>query len=78
MAGQPVFLIQIVDVERHQVVRIPGGGQLERNLIQEVVKRTVSRGVGYFRSEEHVSKAITEAITEVVRELKMGTLEVVK
>lgn len=68
----PRFLLQIVDAETGVVARFPAGkrGQLERPLIDACTAAIVANGVGYFKSEAQVRKAITDGLTQVFTELK--------
>lgn len=73
--GEPVFLLQIVD-RQGSVVRLPGGGVLERDLIDACTRAIVARGVGVLRTEAHVRQAITDGITDTIRALKRETAAV--
>ena len=74
----PLFLLQIVKASApHEVVRLPGGGPLERDLIAACTEAVVKRGVGLFRSEAHVTRAIAAGITEAIMALKQDTTKVV-
>ena len=86
-----VFLLQIISAEwPHQVVRLPAGGVLERDLtrviaaqildhglkealVQDIadacVARILSKGVGFWRTEEHVRRAIIHGIQEAFDDL---------
>lgn len=74
--GDPLFLLQIVD-QQGRVVRLPGGGALERDLIAACTESIVARGVGFGRSEAHVRQAIRDGMTEAIRALKRETVAVV-
>jgi hypothetical protein len=75
----PVFLLQIVDATSPwEVVRIPAGGTLERDLTSAIAREILqvsgpalrdhvrdailARGVGLFRTEAHVSADIDAAL----------------
>lgn len=73
--GEPLFLLQIVD-RQGAVVRLPGGGRLERDLVDACTRVIVSKGVGVFRTEAHVREAIREGMTEAIRALKRETAAV--
>ena len=74
MMSRPVFLLQIVKAEApHDVVRLHGGGPLERDLIALCTKAIVARGVGVFRTEKQVAKAIAEGLEAAILELKLDT-----
>lgn len=73
----PRFLLQIVDddePQRHPVVRFQGGGKLERDLIADCTNAIVGKGVGMFKSEAAVRRAIADGITDVIRSLKHETV----
>lgn len=77
--GTPVFLLQIVEANPpHALVRIPGGGALERELIQVCTDAIVSKGVGIFRTETQVRHAIQDGMTEAILSLKHDTRYVVR
>ena len=83
---QPVFLLQIVSsLYPHDVVRLPAGGVLERDLIDlitshmlskgvtdalvqdlsdELLQNILKRGVGFWRTEDHVRRAIIAGVQE--------------
>lgn len=67
-----IFLLQIVD-GHGVVVRLPGGTKLEQDLVGAFTEAIASRGVGYFKSEATVKRAIREGITETIRLLKAET-----
>lgn len=67
----PVFYLQIVEARSpYPVVRIPGGGVLERDLVKTCTEAIVAKGVGIFKTEAFVKKAIMAGITEAITELK--------
>lgn len=76
MAKQ-LFLIQIVDTDSGTVVQLPGGGQLEQDLIQSVTDAVVAKGVGFLKTEAQVRVAIQAGFTETIRKMKMLTKTVV-
>ena len=66
-----LYLLQIVDArEPHAVVRIPAGGPLERDLVQVCTDAIVSKGVGFFKTEGQVRRAIEAGMTEAILALK--------
>ena len=68
------FLLQIVEVDApHSVVRLPGGGLLERDLITACTDAIVAKGVGFGKTEAQVRQAIAEGITDTIRALKRDT-----
>jgi hypothetical protein len=46
------------------------GSHGERDLVKAIVDATLAKGVGLFRGEEHVRQDLTEAIEEVLHDLK--------
>ena len=72
-----LFLLQIVRAETGEVVRFPGGGPLERDLIDACTEAIVSRGVGMWRTEAHVREAIAAGMTEAIMSLKRDTRQVI-
>lgn len=51
-------------------VHLHPGGQGERDLVEALVQHIVGKGVGFFKTEAQVTKAITEGISEVIYQLK--------
>lgn len=73
----PLFLLQIVEAASpHTVVRLPGGGTLERDLVEACTAAILAKGVGVFRTEAHVRSAIATGIAEAIRALKRETVRV--
>jgi len=71
--AQPLFYLQIVD-PAGQVLRLPGGGTLERNLIEHLAKGVMRHRWGLFVPIWRVKGAIQKGIHEAILELKMATL----
>jgi hypothetical protein len=71
--GHPLFLLQIVDAETGVVARLPGGGALEADLVDLIVREVVRRGVGWFRSTAHVEQDIKDGTTAAIYSLKDHT-----
>lgn len=76
MATKPEFYLQIVDKDG-VVATFPGGGPLEAQLIDDIAHAAVSKGVGFFKTEATVEKAIRDAAREVIRALKRKTIQLV-
>ena len=71
---QPRFLLQIVDADApHAVVRLPGGGPLEIELITACWTAVKAKGVGFAKSEAQVERAFMDGMTEAIRALKWQT-----
>ena len=68
--GLPSFLLQIVDTETGTVVQLPSGGVLEADLIRACTEAAVTRGVGLFKIEAQVRRAIERGFREVLSSLK--------
>lgn len=72
--GESVFLLQIVENNPSRTVAtIPAGGPLEADIIELCVKEIVSRGVGLFRSESHVTQDIRDGIRAAFLAIKDQT-----
>lgn len=71
----PVFLLQIVTPEG-ELARFPGGGPLERSLIDDVVAGTMKR-LGVLSRRKSVEKAVREATVEAILDLKRQTVGIV-
>ena len=67
------FRVQIVRQDGAKVRFRPGSHE-EHDLIAAVVSKAVSKGVGVFRTEAKVKQAITEAIREVLHDVKFAVL----
>lgn len=72
-----LFWLQIVDVNGKVVTLPDAGGKLERDLIAACTNAIVSKGVGVFKTEAQVRKAIEDGITETFTDLKLKTEQVV-
>lgn len=74
-----MFLLQIVKAEPpyEVVARVPGGGPLERQLIDHCVAIISKRRLGWFTSEAKVKQAISEGMAEAILDLKNDTRYVV-
>jgi len=71
----PVFLLQIVSPEG-EVARFPGGGLLERNLIDDIVMLT-SRRLSWWNTKRSVEQAVRDATAEAILALKRETVGIV-
>ena len=66
-----LYYVQIVEAKPpYTVVRIPGGGPLERDLVKLCTEVIVSKGVGLFRTESQVRQAIEDGMTEALSAVK--------
>lgn len=73
--GEKLFVLQIVRPGSTRAIQLPGGGQLELDLVAACTAAIVKRGVGYGRSEAHVKRAISDGITEAITSLKLQTIK---
>ena len=65
------YLIQVVYKSTGQVVACwEPGLTVEKKLIEELVNRVKAKGVGVFRTEDHVAKDVKTAIEELLWDLK--------
>jgi hypothetical protein len=64
------FLIRIEDVAKGQIALLTPGGKGERDLVEAIVAATLSKGVGVFKTEIAVERAIREGAIEVLSALK--------
>lgn len=71
--GNPLFLLQIVDASRRVVACVPGGGELETDLIEHCVRTILAKGVGIGRTSAHVEQDIRDGIREALQSLKDQT-----
>lgn len=72
MDTRPVFMLQIVTPEG-DLVRLPGGSNLEFDLIEACVAKIKQRPTGMLRTEAQVEKAVREGIAEAIDVLKRQT-----
>jgi hypothetical protein len=69
------FWLQVADREG-VVWNTPFGSPMERDLIEACTAAIVAKGVGVFRTEAQVKRAIAQGITETVQALKRETVYV--
>lgn len=72
---EPVFRLKLVYPDGSELV-FDGGGAFEREIITVCREAVMKRGVGMWRTEAHVSRAITEGIAEALMSLKRESLRV--
>lgn len=73
---KPVFMLQIA-FPSGEVVQLPAGGALERDLIAVCTDAIVAKGVGFFVSEAQVRKAIAAGFAEALTDLKRESVQAV-
>jgi hypothetical protein len=71
--AQPTFFLQIVD-RSGKVAHLPGGGQLEADLIDLVTTVVMAKGVGLFKTSKHVEQDIRDGMKEALMGLKAQTV----
>ena len=71
-----MFLLQIV-YPGGDVVQLPAGGRLEMDLINEIIAGVKDKGVGFFKTEAQVEKAMREGIAEALYAFKVQTKSLV-
>ena len=64
------FVIRVVDLTTNEVVQWAPGMAVERQLVEDLCARVLSKGVGIFRTEAHVIADVRAAITELLHALK--------
>lgn len=64
------FRIQIVHAKTGRVVEWLPGAKIETDLVRELVYRLRNRGVGVFKTEAAVLKAVEEEFAALLWELK--------
>jgi hypothetical protein len=70
---RPVFYLQIVDRDGIVVEPFPGGGALERDLIDACTRAILAKGVG-FKPSAHVEQDIRDGMAEAILDLKRETI----
>lgn len=63
--------MQIIDKRSGTVVEYEPGLSVEINFIDDCVTRILAKGVGFFRTEAHVSTDVRAAIEEAIHALKL-------
>ncbi len=63
------FQITITRTDHKPVTFRPGGGH-ERDLVNAIVTKVISKGVGFFKTEAKVKEAIQQSLEEILYELK--------
>jgi len=74
--NEPVFYLQIADKDG-KVVHLPGGGNLEANLIDLCATSILAKGVGFLRSSKHVEQDIRDGLKDALMGLKAQTIKLV-
>lgn len=74
--GEPVYLLQIVNPQG-VVVRFPGGGPMEKDIVEACVKKIAAKYVGLLKTQKQVEARVREAVAEAIYELKAETIKVV-
>jgi len=69
--ADPVFFLQIVDRDGH-VVRLPAGGQLEVDLVEELVSGAVEHSVADFLGGSAVRRQFFEAASKRIAAKPIG------
>ena len=67
--GKSAFVISIARTDA-EPVRLKPGSSAERDLVESIVRASIARGVGMFRTEATVAERIREAVKEVLHDLK--------
>lgn len=73
MVGVSAFQITITRVDG-KTVHLRPNAQGVRDLVADIVKRVGTKGVGVFRTEARVLKAVEESVIESLNELKSEVL----
>lgn len=67
------YTVQIIDNETGEVVYAAAPGlAAEVELIQNLAARVKAKGVGLFRSADHVAQDVREALNDLLLDLKRG------
>ena len=66
------YLIQVINKKNGNVViaKWSPGFKVEKDFEDELVARIRQKGVGWFKSEEKVARAVVEAFKELLYDLK--------
>ena len=65
-----IYLMQIVEKKNNEVVQFEPGLSVEVNFVDDIVTRTISKGVGLGRTSAHVAQDVREAVEEAIQALK--------
>lgn len=63
------YRLVIIREDGNPVFYMPGS-KGERDMVNAIVEKVMSKGVGFFRTESHVRKDVVEAVNEVIHDLK--------
>lgn len=74
--NEPVFWLQIVD-KNGVIAKLPGGGELEAEIIDLIANTVIAKGVGFLRTEADVERKIREGTQEAIMSLKRKTIQLV-
>lgn len=72
--SKPLFKLQLVYPDGTPLT-FEAGSRFERDLVEEIVRKVMSKGVGFLKTEAHVRKDIEEGIKEAIWELKAETVK---
>lgn len=66
----PTFYLQISDPSG-VVIKTSAGGKHERDLIDMIVDHVMIRGVGFFKTSNHVEQDLRDGIAAAILEIKV-------
>jgi len=73
--SEPVFFLQIVRKDG-VVARLPGGGQLEVDLIESITEKVMAEPLG-LRTRAKISAAVSSGIEKAIHDLKLKTIKAI-
>lgn len=74
--GEPVFFLQIVD-RQGKVAHFPAGGPIEADFVEACVAKVAGRYVGILRTQKQVERAVRDAVSAAIYDLKAETRKIV-
>lgn len=70
MQIESAYVIQVVEKETGRVVEWAPGQKVEREFVTDLCNRVAAKGVGIFRTTDHVTQDVHDALHELLFELK--------
>ena len=64
------FLLQIIDRDSDQVIKLEPGGRVEREIVADLTKRILDKPIGLFSTRTQVAKIVEDCFNELILELK--------
>lgn len=66
----PPFYLQLADADG-VIIRTRCGGKQEADLIESIVRKVLEKGVGFFKTSNHVENDLREGIKDAILAIKV-------